>query len=105
MIRRHFLKSLAVIGSTLLFPPLAFIANRTRLETLRRDVAALSVDDDYRAVLDRGIGWYGKDITSRPLYKRGSGYSDLEVLEKTMRRNPWDRAMMGWFGIDVGRKL
>ena len=35
----------------------------------------------------------------------GSGYSDLEVLEKTMRRNPWDRAMMDWFGIDVGREL
>ncbi len=103
MIRRNFLKSLAIAGSAMLAPSQAFPAGLTRLEALHREVILLPLDDSQRAALIRGIRWYGEQITSRPAYAPGSGHSDLEVLVKFMRGNPWDRAQMDCFDLAGGR--
>lgn len=103
MIRRYFLKSLAIAGSAMFAPSQAFPAGLTRLEALRCDAFLLPLDESQRAALVRGIRWYGEQITSRFAYAPGSGHSDLEVLVKFMRGNPWDGAQMDCFVLADGR--
>ncbi len=103
MIRRNFLKSLAIVVSAMFSPSLTFPAGMTRLEALRREVILLPLDESQREALIRGKRWYGEQITSRPAYALGSGHSDLEVLVKFMRGNPWDRAQRDCFDLADGR--
>jgi hypothetical protein len=103
MIRRKFLKSLAVFGSMLFIPqaalatrgasrartawsaiksPAVHIAGLRRIAALRRDVASLPVCEEYRAALFKSIDLYRDQIISRPAYTNGEGWDDLEALQQ-----------------------
>lgn len=103
MIRRKFLKSLAVFGSMLFISPAALatrgasrarkawsaikspaahIAGLRRIAALRRDVASLPVCEEYRAALFKSIDLYRVQIISRPVYTTGEGWDDLEALQQ-----------------------
>ena len=103
MIRRKFLKSLAVFGSMLFIPsaalatwgasrahtawsaiksPAAHIAGLRRIAVLRRQVASLPVCEEYRAALFNSIDLYRDQIISRPAYTNGEDWDDLEALQQ-----------------------
>ncbi len=58
-----------------------------RLETLRRDVAGLPVDPDYKAAMLCSIERYADQILARPIYAQDEGLDDLEAIQQVTLSN------------------
>lgn len=53
-----------------------------RIYELRRIVARLPVDEEYRRWLCRSLNLYADQIVARPHYKPEEGWDDLEALQQ-----------------------
>lgn len=68
-----------------------------RLEKLRRDVAGLPVDPDYKAAMLRSIERYAEQILARPIYAHDEGLDDLEAIQQVTLSNMVEASLQALF--------